>query len=80
MTRIPLKNIRNIGVMGALELAPRDGDPLIRPYEAGVKCWEKGVYVRWGGDTLQFAPPFTSRPEDINRMGEVLQEVLSELD
>ncbi len=75
-----ISDIRNIGLMGALEIAPRDGDPLVRPYEAGVKCWEKGIYVRWGGDTLQFAPPFTSTAEDIGRMGEVLQEVLGKID
>lgn len=75
-----ITDIRNIGMAGALELAPRDGDPTVRPYEAGVKCWEKGVYVRWGGDTLQFAPPFTSSTDDIAMLGEVLQEVLREID
>ena len=39
--------------------------------------WERGFYVRSGGDTLQFAPPFvTSSAEDafINALGDALHE------
>jgi beta-alanine--pyruvate transaminase len=32
-----------------------------RPYEIAMKCWDKGFYVRYGGDTIQLAPPFISR-------------------
>jgi beta-alanine--pyruvate transaminase len=74
-----ITDIRNIGLMGALEFAPRDGDPLVRPYEMGVKCWERGLYVRWGADTLQFAPPFVATSEDLERMGEILTDALVEL-
>ncbi len=73
-------DIRNIGAMGALQIAARDGDPLVRPYEIGVACWQRGLYVRWGGDTLQFAPPFISTPEDIERMGAILDEVIRATD
>jgi beta-alanine--pyruvate transaminase len=53
-------DIRNYGLAGAIQLAPRDGDPTIRPYEVGLAMWQAGFYVRWGGDTLQFGPPFKS--------------------
>ena len=49
----------------------------VRPYEIGVQCWQEGLYVRWGGDTLQFAPPFISQPDDLYRMGETLQRVIA---
>ena len=73
-------DIRNVGLMGALQIAARDGDALVRPYEIGVACWKKGLYVRWGGDTLQFAPPFISEPQDIERMGAILDEVIRAID
>ncbi len=73
-------DIRNIGLAGAVQLAPRDGDAVARPYEVGVKCWEKGLYVRWGGDTLQFAPPFISESADIRKMGEIVATSLREVD
>src|SRR5690606_36990298 len=59
-------DIRNCGLGGAIQLAARDGDPAIRPYEAGLKLWEKGFYVRFGGDTLQFGPTFTSSPAELD--------------
>jgi beta-alanine--pyruvate transaminase len=69
-------DIRNFGLAGALQLAPREGDPTIRPYETGVKMWEAGFYVRWGGDTLQFGPPFVADPGDLSDLFKVLQRVL----
>ena len=74
-----ISDIRNIGMAGALQIEPRDGDASVRPYELGIRCWEKGLYVRWGGDTLQFAPPFTCTEDDLGRMGEVLAEALGEV-
>jgi beta-alanine--pyruvate transaminase len=55
-------DIRNYGLAGAIQIAARDGDAIVRPYEAGMKLWKAGFYVRFGGDTLQFGPTFnTSR-------------------
>lgn len=72
-------DIRNVGLAGAIQLAPRDSDPLVRPYEIGVAAWEDDLYVRWGGDTLQFAPPFVAHPDDIERMGATLRRVMQGL-
>jgi beta-alanine--pyruvate transaminase len=51
---------------------------LRRPFELGLKCLEKGFYVRWGGDTIQLAPPFISDEKQIddliNAVGESLHE------
>lgn len=58
-------DIRNYGMAGAIQLAPREGDPQIRPYEAGIALWRAGYYVRWGGDTLQFGPPFTATTDEL---------------
>ncbi|PMY00934.1 aminotransferase class III-fold pyridoxal phosphate-dependent enzyme, partial [Pseudomonas sp. GW460-13] len=41
-------DIRNCGLAGAIQLAPRDGDATIRPFEAGLALWRKGFYVRFG--------------------------------
>ena len=37
------------------------GEPARRPFEVAMKCLELGAYVRYGGDTLQLAPPFVVR-------------------
>jgi beta-alanine--pyruvate transaminase len=61
-------DIRNCGLIGAVQLAPRDGDATIRGFEIGMKLWKAGFYVRFGGDTLQFGPMFNSRPSDLERL------------
>jgi len=44
-----------------------------------VRCFAEGLYVRWGGDTLQFAPPLTCTSNDLERMGDVLKKVFRTL-
>ncbi len=72
-------DIRNCGLAGAIQLAPRDGDGAIRPFEAGLKLWEKGFYVRFGGDTLQFGPPFTTTREELDSLFNAVGETLNSL-
>ena len=73
-------DIRNFGLAGAIQIAPRDGDAIVRPFEAGMALWKAGFYVRFGGDTLQFGPTFNSKPQDLDRLFDAVGEVLSKLD
>ncbi len=72
-------DIRNCGLAAGVSIAHCPGEPMRRPFEIGLKCLEKGFYVRWGGDTIQLAPPFVSTPEQIaalvNALGESLDEI-----
>jgi beta-alanine--pyruvate transaminase len=52
-----VKDIRNLGLMGAVELDSREGAPGARAYEAFLKCFENGVLPRFTGDILAFSPP-----------------------
>jgi beta-alanine--pyruvate transaminase len=71
-------DIRNYGLSAGISLAHYPGEPLRRPFEVGLKCLEKGFYVRWGGDTIQLAPPFIVDEKQIddliNAVGESLHE------
>lgn len=69
-------DIRNCGLIGALQLAPRDGDVTIRGFELGMKLWKEGLYVRFGGDTLQFGPMFNSTEADIDRLMNAVGDAL----
>ena len=69
-------DIRNCGLAGALQIAPRDGDALIRPFEAGMALWSAGFYVRFGGDTLQFGPTFNTKPQELDRLFDAVGEAL----
>jgi beta-alanine--pyruvate transaminase len=73
-------DIRNCGLAGAIQIAPREGDAIVRPFEAGMALWKAGFYVRFGGDTLQFGPTFNAKPEDLDRMFDAVGEALNRID
>lgn len=72
-------DIRNYGFAGGLSLEHYPGEALRRPFEIGIKCFDKGFYVRWGADTLQLAPPFVSTKEQIDSLINAVGESLNEL-
>jgi beta-alanine--pyruvate transaminase len=74
-----LADIRNYGLAAGLTLAPVPGEPLRRPFEVAMAMWAKGFYVRYGGDTIQLAPPFISTEQEIDRMIDALGETLRAL-
>ena len=50
-------DIRNLGLIGAVELTPIDGQPTTRAMSIFRECFDKGVIIRTTGDTLAFSPP-----------------------
>jgi beta-alanine--pyruvate transaminase len=75
-----ITDIRNFGLAAGITLASRPGEPARRPLEAALACWRKGVYVRFGGDTLQIAPPFIIERPEIDRLIDTVRESLSEIE
>jgi beta-alanine--pyruvate transaminase len=71
-------DIRNIGLAAGITLAALPGEPARRPFEVAMACWKKGFYVRYGGDTIQLAPPFISEPAEIDRLVGALGDALNE--
>ncbi|KKW68660.1 omega amino acid--pyruvate aminotransferase [Lampropedia cohaerens] len=69
-------DIRTIGLAAGITLQPLPGEPARRPYEVAMHCWEQGFYIRYGGDTLQIAPPFIAEPGEIDRMVEAIDRAL----
>ena len=71
-------DIRNFGLAAGITLAPKNGEPARRPYEVAMACWKKGFYVRYGGDTIQLAPPFISEKAEIERLVGAVSDALAE--
>jgi beta-alanine--pyruvate transaminase len=71
-------DIRNFGLAAGLTIAPLPGEPARRPYDVAMACWKKGFYVRFGGDTIQLAPPFISERHEVDRLVDALREALDE--
>jgi len=71
-------DIRNYGLAAGFTIAPLPGEPARRPYDIAMACWKKGFYVRFGGDTIQLAPPFISEKAEIDRLINALGDALQE--
>ena len=70
-------DIRNYGLAGGLSLAAYDGEPLRRPFEIAMDMWQRGFYVRYGGDTIQLGLPFVVTREEITSLINALGESLA---
>jgi beta-alanine--pyruvate transaminase len=67
---------RNLGLIGAVELASRPGAPGERGYEVFEKCWDRGVFVRPVGDSVCFCPPLIAQQKHLDQMFGTVAEVL----
>ena len=74
-----ITDIRNYGLAAGLTIAPHNGEAAKRPYQIAMAMWDKGYYVRYGADTIQLAPPFTTQASEIdsliNALGETIKEI-----
>jgi len=71
-----IADIRNYGLAAGLTIDAVPGEPAKRPFEIAMKCLAKGVYVRYGGDTIQLAPPFIIEKAEIDLLINVLGDAI----
>jgi beta-alanine--pyruvate transaminase len=69
-------DIRNCGLMGAIELEPRAGQPGKRAYEVFVKAFEAGVLIRVTGDVIAFSPPLIVERAHVDRIVNCVGDML----
>ncbi|TPL87472.1 aspartate aminotransferase family protein [Mesorhizobium sp. B2-3-14] len=73
-------DIRNIGLIGAIELAPIAGSPTKRAFSAFVKAFERGALIRTTGDIIALSPPLIITKGQINELIDRVREVLRMID
>jgi beta-alanine--pyruvate transaminase len=69
-------DIRNYGLVGAVELTPRDGAPGARAFEVFQKVYETGALIRQTGDTLAISPPLIIEKEQIDRIVNLMADAI----
>ena len=69
-------DIRNIGLLAAIELAPLEGQPGQRAYAVHKACLERGCLIRSAGDTMLLSPPLIIERAQIDELFTVLADVL----
>ena len=71
-------DIRNSGLAAGIDLQGIPGKPGLRAMQCFELALDKGMQIRTTGDTIAVGPPFISTPQEINRMGQVLHDLVRE--
>jgi len=73
-------DIRNIGLIGAIELEPIQGHPTKRAFSAFLRAFERGCLIRTTGDIIAISPPLIIKKTQIDELVGCIGDVLSELE
>ena len=69
-------DIRNIGLVGAVEFAPDPAQPGKRAYDRFVQAFEKNILVRQTGDIIALSPPLIISKNEIDQLFDTFATVL----
>jgi beta-alanine--pyruvate transaminase len=72
-------DVRNIGLIGAIELEPMPDAPTKRAFPAFLEAFENGVLIRTTGDTIALSPPLIISRAQIDELFGTLSTVLKTL-
>jgi beta-alanine--pyruvate transaminase len=72
-------DIRNVGLMGAVEVAPRKDAIGARGYDVMVGCFNRGLYLRQSGDSFAMSPPLIVERGHIDEMVAILGDVIKQV-
>jgi beta-alanine--pyruvate transaminase len=72
-------DVRNLGLIGGIELEPRPGAPTQRALEAFKRCFDAGVLIRVTGDILAFSPPLIIEKAQIDQIAETVRDALNSI-
>jgi beta-alanine--pyruvate transaminase len=69
-------DIRNIGLVGGIELAPLPGQPAKRAFDIFLDCYAQGLLVRTTGDTVALSPPLIIERGQIDQIVDTLRAAI----
>jgi beta-alanine--pyruvate transaminase len=73
-------DVRNIGLVGAIELEPIAGQPTKRAFSAFLKAFETGLLIRTTGDIIALSPPLIVEKGHIDQIVGTLSDILKTLE
>ena len=69
-------DVRNIGLIGAIEFEPVPGEPMKRAHARFVEAFERGLLVRATGEIIALSPPLIIQKKEIDQLIEIFAGVL----
>ncbi|WP_306262304.1 aspartate aminotransferase family protein [Pararhizobium sp. IMCC21322] len=71
-------DIRNIGLIGAIELEPIAGEPTKRAFSCFLEAYERNLLIRTTGDIIALSPPLIVEKSHIDELIDTLSGVLKD--
>ena len=71
-------DIRNLGLIGAIELEPIAGEPTKRAFSAFLEAYERNILIRTTGDIIALSPPLIISKAQIDELFDMLEVALNE--
>jgi beta-alanine--pyruvate transaminase len=72
-------DVRNLGLVAGIELAPREGAPGARATEAFQRAFDTGLLIRANGDIIALSPPLMINAGQIETIFAMLRQILNDL-
>ncbi len=72
-------DVRNLGLIGAIELAPIASEPTKRGFSAFLEAYDKNLLIRTTGDIIALSPPLIISKSEIDFIFETLGSVLKSI-
>ena len=69
-------DLRNLGLIGAIELEAIPGAPTKRAMDVFARCFDDGLLIRTTGDTIALSPPLIIEDQHIERIVDTLTRAL----
>jgi beta-alanine--pyruvate transaminase len=69
-------DVRNVGLVGGVELRPIDGAPAKRAFDVFLDCYAHGALVRTTGDTVALSPPLIIERGQIDQLIDILGQAI----
>ena len=71
-------DVRTIGLIAGIELAPRDGKVGARGYDVFTRAYAKGALIRVTGDTIALSPPLIIEERHVDDLVSIIGEAIAE--
>jgi beta-alanine--pyruvate transaminase len=72
-------DIRNLGLVGGIELETRPGAPTHRALEVHRACFDAGVLIRTTGDIIALSPPLIIEKSHIDQIVDTIRGALKRI-
>jgi beta-alanine--pyruvate transaminase len=69
-------DVRNLGLVGGIELQAREGSAGSRGLEVYQRCFDQGAFVRVTGDTIALSPPLIISKAQIDQLVDHLRDAM----